>query len=72
MSITVAEMTKEELHDMIDAIVDEKLRQLFAEPDEEMQVQDDLRDRLLHHQQIIAGGERGKSLDDVLAQLGLD
>ena len=72
MSITVAEMTKEELQDLIGAIVEEKLLQLFADPDEGMAVQDDLRDRLLRQQHVIASGARGESLDDVLAQLGLD
>ena len=72
MSITVAEMTKEELRELIGAIVEEKLLQLIADPDEGMQVQDNLRDRLLRQQRLVASGARGESLDDVLAQLGLD
>jgi hypothetical protein len=72
MSITVAEMTKEELQELIGAIVEEKLLQLFADPDVGTEMQDDLRDRLLRHQGMIASGDRGESLDDVLAQLGLD
>jgi hypothetical protein len=50
MTTTVAEMTKEELQELIGAIVEEKLLQLFADPDEGMQVQDALRDRLLRQQ----------------------
>jgi hypothetical protein len=72
MTTTVAEMTKEELQELIGAIVEEKLLQLFADPDEGLQVQDALRDRLLRQQRTVAAGERGASLDDVLAQLGLD
>lgn len=72
MSITVAQMTKEELLELIGIIVEEKLLQLFADPDEGMQVQDELRDRLLRQQRSVAAGERGESLDDILAQLGLD
>jgi len=72
MSTTVAEMTKEELQELIGAIVEEKLLQLFSDPDEGMQVQDALRDRLLRQQRTVAAGERGLLLDDVLAQLGLD
>jgi hypothetical protein len=72
MTTTVAEMTKEELQELIGAIVEEKLLQLFADPDKEMQVQDALRDRLLRQQHAVAAGERGASLDDVLAQLGLN
>lgn len=72
MTTTVAEMTKEELQELIGAIVEEKLLQLFADPDEGLQVQDALRDRLLRQQRTVAAGERGASLDDVLAELGLD
>ena len=72
MATTVAEMTKEELQELIGAIVEEKLLQLFADPDEGLQVQDALRDRLLRQQRTVAVGERGASLDDVLAELGLD
>ena len=72
MATTVAEMTKEELQELIGAIVEEKLLQLFADPDEGLQVQDALRDRLLRQQRTVAAGERGASLDDVLAELGLD
>lgn len=72
MTTTVAEMTKEELKELIGAIVEEKLLQLFADPDEGMQVQEALRDRLLRQQRTVAVGERGASLDDVLAELGLD
>lgn len=72
MSTTVAEMTKEELRELIGAIVEEKLLQLLADPDEGLQVQNDLRERLLRQQRTVAAGERGTSLEDVLAQLGLD
>jgi hypothetical protein len=72
MTTTVAEMTKEELQELIGAIVEEKLLQLFADPDEGLEVQDDLRDRLRQQQRAVAAGARGESLDDLLAQLGLD
>lgn len=72
MTATVAEMTKEELQELIGAIVEEKLLQLFADPDEGLYVQDELRDRLLRQQRAVVAGERGESIDDVLAQLGLD
>ncbi|HHY53796.1 MAG TPA: hypothetical protein GYA08_00030 [Chloroflexi bacterium] len=72
MTTTVAEMTKEELQELIGAIVEEKLLQLFADPDEGLHVQDELRDRLLRQERSVAAGERGQSLDDVLAQLELD
>lgn len=72
MTTTVAEMTKEELQELIGAIVEEKLLQLFADPDEGLEVQDDLRDRLRQQLRAVAAGARGESLDDLLAQLGLD
>lgn len=72
MPITVAEMTKEKLQDLIGAVVEEKLQQLFADPDEGLEIHDELRDRLLRHQKSISTGESGKSLDDVMTQLGLD
>ena len=69
MTITVAEMTNEELQELIGAIFEEKLLQLFADPDEGMQVQDELRDRLLWQQHTVAAGKRGASLGGVCMEM---
>lgn len=69
---TVAEMTKQELREMIETIIEEKLLELLGDPDEALPIRDAMRERLLRQKEAVAGGERGEPLDDVVRQLGLE
>ncbi len=68
---TVAQMTKEELKEMIETIVEEKLIELLGDPDEGLQLRENIRERLLRQKAAVAAGERGESLEDVMRRLGL-
>ena len=68
----VCQMTREELKGMIEAAVEQKLIEILGDPDEELEIRDVIRDRLLRQRQAVAAGEQGLLLDDVVRRLGLE
>jgi hypothetical protein len=72
MATTVAQMTKSELREMIETIIEQKLLELLGDPDEGFPIRKSVRDRLLRQKQAVAGGERGEPLEDVVRRLGLE
>jgi hypothetical protein len=71
MTDTVAEMTRTELKEMIEMIIEQKLLEIFGDPDEGLELHESVRKRLLKQQEAFASGERGELLEDVVKQLGL-
>lgn len=71
MALRVSEMTADELKDLIGETVEEKLIELFGDPDEELVITKSLQNRLLRQKESVAKGERGELFDSVLARLGL-
>lgn len=69
---TVAQMTRDELREMIETTVEQKLLELLGDPDEGLPIRKAVRDRLLRQKQVVAGGERGEPLEDVIRRLGLE
>ena len=72
MASTVAQMTKEELREMIETSIEQKLLEILGDPDEGLEIRESVRDRLLRQREAVAAGERGQPLDDVVQQLGLE
>jgi hypothetical protein len=72
MSTTVARMTKDELHEMIGAVVEEKLVELLGDPDAGLPLKKSVRDQLVRQMAAVARGERGKPLQEVIRRLGLE
>ena len=72
MSTKVAQMTKDELRDMIETTVEQKLLELLGDPDEGLTIRKALRDRLLRQRQAVADGERGEPLKGVARKLRLE
>ena len=70
MSTTVAEMTVNELKELISAVIEEKLSELISE--DRLEINEQLHYRLLEQKKRVDDGERGVSLDDVLGDLGLN
>jgi len=66
------QLSKNELMEMIEAIVEQRLAELLHDPDKGLQLRAKARHRLLAQQQAVAAGERGESFDDVIQQLGLN
>lgn len=72
MTETVAQMTKDELRQLIETAVEQKLLEILDDPDRGFIIEETIRDRLVHQQHAVAAGERGKSFDEVVHQLGLE
>jgi hypothetical protein len=64
-------MTREELQEMLEATIEQKLLEMLGDPDEGLELRDDVRERLLSQRRAVAEGERGQSLEDVVQQLEL-
>lgn len=71
MSVKVSQMTIDELREMIGSVVEEKLQALFADEDD-LELTDELQERLLRQTKEIENGERGEAFEDVIARLGLN
>ncbi len=72
MATTVAQMSKDELRELIETSIEQKLLEMFGDPDEGLEIKNSLRDRLVRQQNAVARGERGQPLEDTVQQLGLD
>jgi hypothetical protein len=71
MPTTVARMSKKELTQVISTVVEQKLLELFGDPDEDLSMRDNLRKRLIRQKKAVAKGERGVELSVVRKQLSL-
>ena len=71
MALRVSEMTADELKNLIGETVEEKLIELFGDPDEGLAMTKTLKSRLMKQKESVAKGERGELFDDVLERLGL-
>jgi hypothetical protein len=71
VSTTVAQMTTDELRQMIGVVVEQKLVELLGDPDTGLQLKKAVRDRLVRQKAAVARGERGEPLEDVARRLGL-
>lgn len=64
-------MTVEELREVIGAVVEEKLRALFADEDD-LELIEEIKARLVRQKVAVENGERGDAFEDVTARLGLN
>ena len=64
-----------ELREFIEAAVedaiDRRLQDLLGDPDEGLEVREEVLQRLKEQQRRVAAGERGRSFEDVVKELGL-
>jgi len=72
MAATVAQMTKEELREMIETSIEQKLLEMLGDPDEGLEIKKSVRDRLLRQKKAVAAGERGEPFEDAVRRLGLE
>jgi len=72
MAITVAEMSKDELREMLEASIEQKLFELLGDPDEGLAIRKSVRARLLRQKKAVTAGERGEPFEDVVRRLGLE
>ncbi len=63
---TVAEMSKDELREMIESLIEQKLLEILGDPDEGLEVRNPVRERLLRQKEAVAAGDRGQPLEKVV------
>ena len=66
MNVAIAQMSRDELKEMIAITVEEKLLELLGDPDEGLEIRKSVRDRLLRQQKAVVAGERGEPFEDVV------
>ena len=56
---------------MVEATVERTLVEMLGDPDEGLEIRDDVRKRLLRQREDVTAGQQGQPLDDALGQVGL-
>ena len=69
MARTVAEMTGDELRELVGAAVEQKIVELLGDPDAGFVLRENVRKRLLRQKRAVAKGERGELLETVIRRL---
>ena len=72
MATALSEMTKNELRELIESIIEQKLLDFLGDPDEGLPLRKAVHDRLLRQKKKVANGERGRPLKEIVQELGLD
>jgi len=68
---TVAEMSKDELREMIESLIEQKLLEILGDPDEGLKIRKPVRERLLRQKEAVAAGDRGQPFEEVVQQPGM-
>ena len=68
----VSELTIEELRDLIYEAIETKLKETLGDPDWNLELREDVKERLQHSMEAVEGGGTGISMDDVAARIGLE
>jgi hypothetical protein len=71
MAKILAEMTADELKQLVGLAVEEKLIELLGDPDEGVVLRESVRKRLLRQKRAVAKGDRGELLEDMVRSLKL-
>ena len=71
MGRTVAELTAEELRELVGEVVEAKLKEMLGDPDEGLELREEFRVFLEQQRSAVEHGERGEPYDAVAARLGL-
>lgn len=72
MDTKVSQITVEELREMIGEVVEEKLREIFREREDELELNDNLIEILERQKSEVEAGERGESMEETVSRLGLN
>ena len=67
----VEELTIEELRVLIDYTVEQKLQELLGDPDSNLVLREDVKERLVQSLEQSAQGSRGIAIEDIAKKTGL-
>ncbi len=68
----VADMTQDELRNLVKSSVRQGLLEMLRDPDEGLELRPEIIESIERQRKEFAAGKRGKSLDQVAKELGLD
>jgi len=72
----LAQMTQDEFKELIESVVEtaveQKLLEILGDPDEGLEIEEAVHQRLMRQRQMVVSGERGQSIEDVVQALGLE
>jgi hypothetical protein len=71
MPSVIVHISKKEFGQLVSTAVEQKLVELFGDPDDGLELKEDLRKRLIRQRKSVAKGERGSDFIAVRKQLGL-
>ncbi len=71
MASTVIQVSKQELTQLISTTIEQKLLELFGDPDEGLPLKENIRRRLVRQKRAVAKGDRGVELSSIRKRLGL-
>ena len=71
MPKTVASMSANELRELVATAVEDKIVEMFSDPDAGLALRPDVRRSLLRQRRAVAKGERSEPLETVVRRLGL-
>jgi hypothetical protein len=63
---------REQLEVWVEHLVDQRLIALFGDPDEGLELREEVIERLREQQKRVAAGERGRPMEEVFKELGID
>lgn len=72
MNGSIAKLSLKDLKKVVEEVVEEKLLELFGDPDERGVMRSSVRRRLAKQLQAVAAGERGRPLEQVIREHGLE
>jgi hypothetical protein len=72
MASKVAELTTDELREIIESSIERKLTEMFGDPDSGLEIHGSLCEQLARQEEDFRNGKRGKPLKDVIKRLELD
>jgi len=72
LKMKVSELTIEELTNLIYEAVEVKLKETLGDPDWNLELREDIRERPLNSLEAVERGESGMALRDVVSKTGLD
>lgn len=72
MSTTTLDITGEELTALVKNIVDERIIELIGDPEDDLEVKDELKERLIAQRKEADNGDYGIPFDEVLKRLELE
>jgi len=69
---TVADMSKDELRDLLEDLIEQKLLEILGDPDEGYELREPVRQRLERQMKAVHEGERGQPFTEVAQQFDLE